>query len=99
MLCAYKWSLPHCMHFTLHNVAEGSADARKEECLTYKTNIHLQILESYKMCIIAPEFSSIFNTILLYVKQSERHKFLLEWFARIYMYTTGGIAKTYWHSS
>lgn len=57
----------------------------QERMLTYNTNIHLQILESYKMCIIAaPQFSSIFNTIL-FRKTIRRHKFLMEWFTCIYI--------------
>lgn len=68
MLCAYKWFLPHCMHFTLaQNVAEGSADAKKR-MLTYKTNIHLQNSSRVIKCAsLLQKFSARFLT--LYGKQ------------------------------
>lgn len=63
MLCSHihKWFYLIVCTLQQHNVA-GRQRRCKERMLTYKTNIHLQILESYKMCINAPEFSSIFST-------------------------------------
>lgn len=91
MLCAYKWF--YLIACTLHCTMLLKAAQMQERMLTYKTSIHLQILESYKMCIIpAPEFSSIFNTILLH-KTILRKNLLV----RNGLLGTTGIAKTYWH--